>query len=40
MSFVDKLRNDWKVIRKGFQTAPDDFAAAVRDFGRRANEGD
>jgi len=40
MGFVERLRSDWKVIRKGFQNAPEDFASAVRDFGRRANGGD
>jgi hypothetical protein len=39
-SMADKLRNDWKAIRKGFASAPDDFAAAVRDFSRRASGGD
>jgi hypothetical protein len=39
-SLADKLRNDWKIIRKGLANAPDDFAAAMRDFGRRASGGD
>ena len=31
----DKLREDWKTIRGGFETAGDDFKAALRDLGRK-----
>lgn len=31
----DKLREDWKKIRDGFETAGDDFKAAMRDLGRK-----
>jgi hypothetical protein len=30
-----KLRDDWRAIRNGFETAGDDIKAAVRDLGRR-----
>jgi hypothetical protein len=31
----DKLREDWKAIRGGVETAGDDFKAALRDLGRK-----
>lgn len=31
----DKLREDWKAIRGGFDTAGDDLKAALRDLGRK-----
>jgi hypothetical protein len=31
----DKLREDWKTIRRGFETAGDDLKEALRDLGRK-----
>ena len=33
-TLTDKMRKDWDTIRKGFSTAGDDIANALRRFGR------
>jgi hypothetical protein len=36
-SLGDKMRNDWDTIRRGFASAGDDIASAMRNVGRRVS---
>ena len=38
LTWRDKLRAEWRTIKRGFESAGDDFTAAVRDFRRKGGE--
>jgi hypothetical protein len=38
LTWRDKLRAEWRTIKRGFANAGDDFTAAVRDLGRKGGE--
>jgi len=38
LTWRDKLRAEWRTIKRGFASAGDDFTAAVRDLGRKGGE--